>query len=86
MAALDFDAVSPGFHTAPRERLAAHLAHDLRRQYPHLDEGVHFYRLACDLVDELVQIAAGYRLEDYGLPALKRRTTTDDRLEQLADY
>ena len=86
MARLDLNAVTDGYRTSPRERIAAHLAHDLRRQYPHLDEGVHFYRLACDLADELATVAAGYRLEDYGLPALKRRTTTDDQLEQLADY
>lgn len=85
MARLDLNAVTDGYRTSPRERITAHLADDLRRQFPHHD-GVNFFRMAGDLVDELVQIAAGYRLEDYGLPALRRRTTTDDQLEQLADY
>lgn len=85
MAALDFDAVSPGFHTAPRERIAAHLADDLRRQFPHLD-GVDFFRLAGDLTAELATVAAGYHLEDYDLHALKRDPATTIQLEQLADY
>ena len=85
MPHLDLNAVTDGYRTSPRERIAAHLADDLRRQFPNLD-GVDFFRLAGDLTAELATVAAGYRLEDYGLPALQRRTTTDDRLEQLADH
>lgn len=85
MSRLDLNAVTAGYRTSPRERIAAHLADDLRRQFPHIED-VDFYRLAHDLVAELVSIAGGYRLEDYGLPVLKRDPATTVQLEQLADH
>lgn len=85
MPHLDLNAVTDGYRTSPRERITAHLADDLRRQFPH-HEDMDFFRLAGDLTDELVTIAGGYHLEDYGLPALKRDPATTVQLEQLADY
>ena len=85
MPRLDLNAVTVGYRTSPRERITAHLADDLRRQFPHL-AGVDFFRLAGDLTAELVTLAGGYHLEDYDLHALKRDPATTVQLEQLADY
>lgn len=85
MSRLDLDAVTAGYRTSPRERITAHLADDLRRQFPHLD-GVDFFRLAGDLASELATIAVGYHLEDYDLHVLKRDPATTVQLEQLADH
>lgn len=61
---LNFSHPSPDYTTSPAERLTAHLARDLARHHPDLDD-VDFWALARDLADELTIIAADYHPEHY---------------------
>lgn len=63
-AALDLAATSPDYSTSPQERLAAHLARDLRRHFQQRDD-VDFTALGDALAAELADTAAGYTLDHF---------------------
>lgn len=60
---MDFNDVSPGYSTTPRDRLVAHLARDLPRHLPHVEFDE--WRAAGWLADLFVTVVGEVDLEGH---------------------